>query len=257
MNNIQSLAIKLFGNNQACTCGGDHVVCLKCEVCRADKVDMTYNPEAGVASIIDATVLKATATQEEVKSLCAMANEHKTASVCINSHFISLIKASLLPEVKSCTVINFPLGAGSVTAIAQEASAVLAAGVDEVDMVQNISAMLSLDYDAAYSSINETARLCISKGALLKVILETCYLSEEQIIISCLISKKAGADFVKTSTGFGTAGATPEHIALMRSVVGPKLGVKASGGVRTKEQAEAMIAAGANRIGASSVSALL
>jgi deoxyribose-phosphate aldolase len=257
MNNIAETAIKLFGDNVPCRCGGAHQICLNCEVCLAGASDEIYNPEAGIASIIDATILKATASRADVTELCSMANEHKTASVCINSHFIPLIISQLKAPVKSCTVINFPLGASSSEVIAAETKAVLAAGVEEVDMVQNLSALFSGDYKTALASINGAAKLCLAKGSLLKVILETCYLNEEQIIISCLIAKKAGAHFVKTSTGFGTAGATAENIALMRSVVGLKLGVKASGGIRNREQALAMVAAGANRIGASSVSALL
>ncbi|PKN72202.1 MAG: deoxyribose-phosphate aldolase [Candidatus Cloacimonetes bacterium HGW-Cloacimonetes-3] len=255
MNTIPEIAIRLYGDNEPCRCGGAHQVCLHCYKCRADGEDQTEVPN--IAEIIDATVLKATANEAEVIDLCSMANEYNTASVCINSQFIPLIIKTLNPKVKSCTVINFPLGASSAEVIAAETQAVLSAGVKEVDMVQNLSSMLSGDYDTAYISINGSAKLCLSAGALLKVILETCYLSEEQIIISCLIAKKAGAHFVKTSTGFGTAGATAENIALMRSVVGPKLGVKASGGIRNREQALAMVAAGANRIGASSVKALL
>lgn len=256
MNSIASIAISLFGENEPCRCGGAHEICLHCEHCRASDPDRVYDPNQSVAAVIDATVLKATATSQEVGELCQIANDYHTASVCINSHFISQIKASL-KGVKSCTVINFPLGANSAEAIAAETQAVLDMGVDEVDMVQNLSALLSEDIATAQSSILAASRLCLQRGALLKVILETCYLSEIQIIISCLLAKKAGAHFVKTSTGFGTGGATIEHITLMRSVVGPKLGVKASGGIRTRESALAMLAAGANRIGASSVSALM
>ncbi|MDY0151489.1 MAG: deoxyribose-phosphate aldolase [Candidatus Cloacimonas sp.] len=257
MSNIADIAIKLFGDNSPCRCGGGHKICLKCEVCRANEPDEIYNSEAGIAAIIDATILKANATVEDVQALCAVANEHRTASVCINSYFIPTIKALLAQGIKSCTVINFPLGASSATAIAGEAAAVLKAGVDEVDMVQNLSALLSGDLDAAFTSINGVAKLCNMESALLKVILETCCLNDEQIIISCLIAKKAGTKFVKTSTGFGSAGATAANIALMRKVVGPKLGVKASGGIRNREQGIEMISAGANRIGASSVTALL
>lgn len=257
MMHIAEIAIQLFGPNHPCKCGGAHQVCLNCEVCRAEEPDEIYNPAAGIASIIDATVLKATANEADVTALCEVANQHHTASVCINSHFIGLIKAQLSPGIKSCTVINFPLGASSPEAIAAEANAALQAGAEEVDMVQNLSALFSDNPEACFDSINNVAKLCNAQSALLKVILETCYLSQEQIIISCLIAKKAGTKFVKTSTGFGTSGATTENIALMRLVVGPKLGVKASGGIRDREQAMAMVSAGANRIGASSVNALL
>jgi deoxyribose-phosphate aldolase len=154
-------------------------------------------------------------------------------------------------------VINFPLGAGSRKAVKKEAKAVLEAGIDELDMVQNLAALRSGDWQMAMETIKSVAIQCLENSVLLKVIIETCYLTREQLILSCLISKKAGAKYVKTSTGFGTSGATAEDIALMREVVGPKLGVKASGGIRDKDSANQMIAAGASRIGASSVSALL
>lgn len=257
MNKIVTIATQLFGLSEPCKCGGAHEICLKCQVCRASEPDELYDSKQSLASIIDATILKATASEADVTALCETANQHRTASVCINSHFLPLIAKLLKNGVKRCTVINFPLGANSPAAITAEALAALDSGAEEVDMVQNLSAIFSDDLDAAYASVNETAKLCISRHALLKVILETCYLDEEQIIKSCLIAKKAGTKFVKTSTGFGTNGATEEAIALMRKVVGPKFGVKASGGIRNREQALAMVAAGANRIGASSVDALL
>ncbi|MDD4309969.1 MAG: deoxyribose-phosphate aldolase [Candidatus Cloacimonetes bacterium] len=256
MNKIADIAKDLFGDNTPCKCGGSHQICLKCHRCRANDDDNLYHQDKGMASIIDATILRADATNSDVEALIAVANQYETASVCINSHFIPLIKLLLKPQIKSCTVINFPLGASSVDCIAAEAEAALNAGVDEVDMVQNLSALLSGDYSNALRSIQGVVNLCAGRG-ILKVILETCYLSGEQIIISCLLAKKAGADFVKTSTGFGSAGATPENIALMRQVVGSKMGVKASGGIRNRAMAVQMIEAGASRIGASSVSAIV
>jgi len=257
MKSIPEIAKELFGDNHPAQCGGGHIICLNCYNCHLKGPDRIYNPEKGLAAVIDATVLKAEATQKEVTELCHTANNFQTAAVCVNSHFIPLLKELLHQPVKSCTVINFPLGANAKNAIVNEAKAVLALGAEEVDLVQNLSAILSGDYDMDRQCIEDTAKLCKKHHALLKVILETCYLTEEQIIISCLLAKKAGADFVKTSTGFGSAGATIENIALMRKVVGPKMGVKAAGGIRTKEQALAMLAAGANRIGASSVNAIL
>lgn len=257
MNNIKDIALKMFGDNGMCRCGGAHEICLKCQICRADEPDELMTDYDKLASVIDATALKATTTESDVIALCDTANRYHPASVCINSHFLSLIKKHLTSGITRCTVVNFPLGANSSAAIAHEVIAVLEAGAEEVDMVQNLSAILSGDGKEAYKSINEAAKLCINQSAQLKVILETCYLSEEQIIISCLIAKKAGSKFVKTSTGFGTAGANAEHIELMRKVVGPKFGVKASGGIRSKAQALSMLEAGANRIGASSVEDLL
>lgn len=257
MKSIKEIAMEHFPSDKKARCGGAHEICLFCAKCRADEEDEIYKPEAGIASVIDATVLKADASAADVEKLCEMANEFKTASVCINSYFIPLIKKLLDPDVKSCTVINFPLGAGLPEAVASEADAALNAGVDEVDMVQNLAAIKSGNWDDALKTIQGTAKLCLAKDALLKVILETCYLDKEELILSCLISKKAGAKYVKTSTGFGTAGAKAEDIALMREVVGPKFGVKASGGIRNPEAAKEMLDSGASRIGASSVSALL
>jgi deoxyribose-phosphate aldolase len=257
MRTAAQIARELFGDSHPCACGGGHEICLKCNVCRAHEPDRLFSPSDGLASAIDATILKADAKEEDIRALCNMANHYRTASVCINSQFIELINKLLEDSVRSCTVINFPLGAGSVEAISGEAKAVILAGVDEVDMVQNLAALRSGQIETAYESILRVAEECQNQTVLLKVILETCFLDREQIIVSCLLAKKAGAHFVKTSTGFGSAGATEEHIALMREVVGPKLGVKASGGVRTKEQALAMIAAGANRIGASNAAAIV
>jgi deoxyribose-phosphate aldolase len=142
-------------------------------------------------------------------------------------------------------------------AVVAEAMAVINTGIEELDMVQNLSAVKSGQPNLSYNLIRSVAELCRANKVLLKVILETCYLSEDEIITCCLYAKKAGAEFVKTSTGFGSAGASVENVRLMRETVGPKLGVKASGGIRTREQALQMIAAGANRIGASAVKALV
>lgn len=257
MNKIETIARKLFGDNPPCKCLGGHRICLGCAVCRADMADRIYDPNAGIASIIDATILKAEATQDDVNALCDLANDHKCASVCVNSHFSHPLQLRLSAAVKSCTVINFPLGAGYKYAVVAEALAVINTGIEELDMVQNLSAVKSGHPVQSYELIKAVAELTKTNSVLLKVILETCFLSPEEIIACCLYAKKAGAEFVKTSTGFGTAGATVENVKLMRETVGPKIGVKASGGIRTREQAMAMIEAGANRIGASSVTALL
>lgn len=257
MTKIETIARKLFGDNPPCKCGGGHKICLGCAVCRAEMPDQIHDPKKGIASIIDATILKAEATQNDVNALCDLANDHKCASVCVNSHFSHPLHLRLSSAVKSCTVINFPLGAGYKYAVVAEALAVINTGIEELDMVQNLSAVKSGHPVQSYELIKAVAELARTNSVLLKVILETCFLSPEEIIACCLYAKKAGAEFVKTSTGFGTAGATVEHVRLMRDTVGPKIGVKASGGIRTREQALAMIEAGANRIGASSVTALL
>lgn len=257
MNSIKEIAIRLFGEAEPCRCNGGHEICLHCNVCRAQAPDQLYDPAHGLAGIIDATILKANATQADIQDLCQTAVQYQTASVCVNSHFIPLAKSLMPSGPATCTVINFPLGAGYPEAVASEARSCADLGLQEIDMVQNLSAILSGDTDAAYETINLTWLACHKKGILLKVILENCYLTKEQIVVSCLLAKKAGADFVKSSTGFGTGGATVEDIALMRQVVGPKLGVKASGGVRDKAQAVAMVEAGANRIGASNAKAIV
>lgn len=257
MNKIEKIARRLFGDNPPCKCGGGHVICLGCAVCKAENPDQIYDPNAGIASIVDATLLKADATQAQVNALCDLANDHKCASVCVNSHFSHPLQLRLSAAVKSCTVVNFPLGAGYTYAVAAETLAVINTGIEELDMVQNLSAVKSGQILHSYHLIRNIAELCRSNKVLLKVILETCYLSEDEIIACSLYAKKAGAEFVKTSTGFGKAGATVENVRLMRETVGPKMGVKASGGIRSREQALAMIEAGANRIGASSVTALI
>lgn len=257
MKSIEQIAREFFPSDEPARCGGAHKICLHCAKCRADEADEVYMKEQGVASYIDATMLKAEATKEDVAELCQVANQYHTASVCINSYYIPYIKKLLQEGVKSCTVINFPLGSGSRLAVKKEAKAVLEAGVDEVDMVQNLAALKSKDWDMALETIKAVAIQALEHKKLLKVILETCYLNREELIISCLMSKKAGAKFVKTSTGFGSAGAKADDVKLMRSVVGPKFGVKASGGIRTPETAKEMLVAGANRIGASSVTNLV
>ena len=257
MKSIEQIAREFFPGEELARCGGAHKICLHCAKCRADEPDELYDPQSGIASVIDATILKADANKDDIARLCAMANEYKTASVCINSYFIPQARKILTAPVKTCTVINFPLGSGSRKAVKKEAKAVIEAGVDELDMVQNIAALKSKDWDMALETIKAVAVQCLEEKVLLRVILGTCFLDREEIIISCLFSKKAGAKFVKTSTGFGTAGAKAEDIALMREVVGPKFGVKASGGIRNPESAKLLLESGANRIGASSVSALL
>ncbi|MBM4402855.1 MAG: deoxyribose-phosphate aldolase [Candidatus Cloacimonetes bacterium] len=257
MKEIRDIALALWGGSSPCKCGGGHEVCLNCKVCRAGIPDRIASDGSDLSSLIDATILKADAVTTDIDQLCITALEYNCASVCVNSIFLPRVKATLCPPVKTCTVINFPLGAASPEAVKTEAQTVCDLGADEVDMVHSISSILDRHVDTAYEVVAGVTDVCVGHGALLKVIIETCYLNREQIIISCLIAKKAGADFVKTSTGFGNAGATAENIALMRATVGGKLGVKASGGIRTREQAIQMVAAGANRIGASNVLMLL
>ncbi|MFR9070445.1 MAG: deoxyribose-phosphate aldolase [Paraclostridium sp.] len=204
-----------------------------------------------IAKMIDHTILKAFATKEDVKVLCKEAKEYNFFSVCINPANIELAKKELEgSDVKVCTVIGFPLGANTSEVKAFETKDAIKKGADEVDMVINIGALKDKNYEYVLNDIKAVVDAA-DKKALVKVIIETCYLTDEEKKIACELSVKAGADFVKTSTGFGTGGSTPEDIKLMREVVGPNIGVKASGGVRNQEDAKAVIEAGCSRIGAS------
>lgn len=205
-----------------------------------------------IASMIDHTLLKPDATPEEITQLCAEARQYGFASVCINPAHVKLA-ADLLRDsvVKVCTVIGFPLGATTPEAKAFEAQDAINDGATEIDMVLNIGALKGGDYRLVHKDISAVVNVAHTNNALCKVILETSKLSAEEKVAACQIAKMAGADFVKTSTGFGGGGATVEDVALMRKVVGPTMGVKASGGVRNYADALAVIEAGANRIGAS------
>lgn len=204
-----------------------------------------------LASYIDHTILKADAQVKDVEKICKEAVEYKFASVCVNAANVKQV-AELLKgsEVKVCTVVGFPLGATLPQVKAFEAQEAIKDGAHEVDMVINIGALKSGQLDVVEQDIKTVADACKNK-ALLKVIIETCLLTDEEKVIACELSKKAGADFVKTSTGFSTGGATVEDIKLMRKTVGPTIGVKASGGVRDLDTSLKMIEAGATRIGAS------
>jgi len=209
-----------------------------------------------LASMIDHTLLKAEATREEIEKHCKEAAQYQFFSVCINPYWITYCSDLLRGSgVKICTVIGFPLGANSPAIKEQEAAKAVSDGADEVDMVINVGAMKSRDFDLIREDIAAVVRG--AGGRLVKVILETALLTREEIIIACRLSKEAGADFVKTSTGFSKGGATVEHISLMRNVVGPSMGVKASGGVRDTKFANQLIEAGASRIGASASIAIV
>lgn len=205
-----------------------------------------------VAHLIDHTLLKPEATVQQINQLCHEALLHRFASVCINPTHVKLA-ASLLrnSDVKVCTVVGFPLGATSPQAKAFETEQALADGATEIDMVINIGALKGGDDELVRRDISGVAQAAHRHKALCKVIIETALLTEEEKIRACQLAKKAGADFVKTSTGFSGGGATIEDVQLMRQVVGPKIGVKASGGIRNLADAKNMIAAGATRLGAS------
>lgn len=204
-----------------------------------------------IAKTIDHTLLGAEVSKAEVKEKCAEAKEYKFASVCANPDQVAVMSEELNDsEVKVCTVIGFPLGVNLTETKIAEVKAALRQGADELDMVMKVGALKEGNYELVEKDINGVVKA--SKDKLVKVIIETCYLTDEEIVKACQIAKKAGADFVKTSTGFGSGGAKVEDIALMRKTVGEEMGVKASGGIHSLEEAQAMIEAGATRIGASS-----
>jgi deoxyribose-phosphate aldolase len=207
---------------------------------------------SSIAALIDHTALKPDTTASDIERLCAEAAQHHFASVCINPCWVSLA-AHLLQGtgVKVCTVVGFPLGASTTEAKVLEAAIAIRCGATEIDMVQNIGALRSDDALRVRQDIAAVVDVAHANGAIVKVILETALLNQDQKVLACQLAQQAGADFVKTSTGFVTGGATVEDIALMRATVGPLLGVKASGGVRTLDDVNKMVAAGATRIGAS------
>ena len=200
--------------------------------------------------LIDHTLLKADATKEQITQLCKEAIENDFASVCVNPSFIPLCSDLLKgSSVKVCTVIGFPLGAMTTASTVFEAKNAVEVGADEVDMVINIGKLKDGEKDYVRNEITEIKKAC--GNHILKVIIETCLLTDEEKVLACQLAKDAGADFVKTSTGFSTHGATKEDVALMRKTVGKEMGVKAAGGVRNKQDLEDMVNAGATRIGTS------
>lgn len=215
--------------------------------------DMVENLE----KYIDHTVLKPESKDIDIQKACIDAKKYNFKSVCVNPTWVSYVADQLKgSEVETCTVIGFPLGANVSAIKAKEAEQAIKDGATEIDMVLNIGALKSEDYPLVKEDIKQVVQAA-NKQAVVKVIIETCLLEKNEKIRACEIAKQAGADFVKTSTGFSTGGATVDDVKLMRSTVGPEMGVKASGGVRTYEDALAMIEAGATRIGTSNGVALL
>ena len=205
---------------------------------------------------IDHTLLKPDASQEQIETLIEEAKKYDFASVCVNPTWVNFAAQALkATDVKVCTVIGFPLGANTPELKAFETSDAIQNGANEIDMVINIGALKSRNFDLVERDIRAVVEA--TKGTLVKVIIETCLLTDDEKVRACQIAQKAGADFVKTSTGFSTGGATVEDVALMRKTVGPDMGVKASGGARSYEDALAFIKAGATRIGASSGVAIM
>ncbi|MFJ9496661.1 deoxyribose-phosphate aldolase [Brevibacillus centrosporus] len=209
-----------------------------------------------IASYIDHTLLKPEATEEQVMKLCVEAREYGFASVCINPSFVELAASMLqTSKAKVCTVVGFPLGANTTAIKSEETREAIRNGAEEIDMVINIGALKSGNSKRVEDDIRAVVEA--AEGKLVKVIIEACLLNREEKILACQLSEKAGAHFVKTSTGFSTGGATVEDVALMKVVVGERLGVKASGGIRDLAAAKRMIEAGATRIGSSNSVAIV
>ena len=247
---------------------GDCDPCTACGLCvekRPDEVDSIIASGAArisasgglgdagerVASMIDHTILKPAATRDEIEKLCEEARRFRFASVCINPTYVPLCAQMLrMTNVKVCTVVGFPLGANRSEVKAFETECAISDGAQEIDMVINVGALKSKDTDLVERDIRAVVEAC--RGIVVsKVIIEAALLTDEEKVTACQLAKAAGADFVKTSTGFGPGGATAHDVALMRAVVGAEMGVKAAGGIRDAETAREMIAAGASRIGAS------
>jgi deoxyribose-phosphate aldolase len=222
--------------------GADRVSCSE----RMTRID------PAIAALIDHTILKPEATRDDIVKVCREARQYCFASVCVNPYWVPLVHAELAGSpVLVCSVVGFPLGATFTEVKVAETAAAVRSGAREIDMVINVGALRSGDREAVKEDIRQVVATAHRGGAAVKVILETALLDDNQKAIACTLAKLAGADFVKTSTGFGPAGATAHDVALMRGVVGPKMGVKAAGGIRTIDDLRAMTAAGATRIGAS------
>lgn len=250
--------------------GGDNGQCVDCigqcvEQCQ-EKVQQVVNAGASrltstlgnvdigpeIAKMIDHTLLKADASQDQIAQLCYEARKYGFAAVCVNPTNVKLCTELLKgTPVAVCTVVGFPLGATPPEVKAYEAQQAIDDGATEVDMVINVGALKSKDYALVERDIATVARTCHAGGAILKVIIEAALLNDEEKVIACQLSKAAGAEYVKTSTGFGPGGATVHDVALMRRAVGPQMGVKAAGGIKSYEDARALVVAGATRIGAS------
>lgn len=242
------------GCQQRCpqTCARNTKEIIAAGAARVSASDKLTKIDPAIAALIDHTILKADATRAEITKVCREARQYSFASVCANSYWVPLVRAELIGSpVKVCTVVGFPLGACNTEAKVEETVTAVRAGAQEIDMVINVGALKSGDHDAVRSDIDRVVRASHRGGAIVKVIIETALLTDAEKVTACELSKQASADYVKTSTGFSTAGATAHDIALMRATVGPDMGVKASGGIRTLDDLRTMTEAGATRIGAS------
>ncbi len=253
MQNIKELAISLFNleNPLPSKSGGAHEISLDSGRKWDELPEQMPDGDTPLAKYVDHTLLKAEATKADVANLCKEANTYQFKSICINPSMVKAAKYHLEGPLL-CTVVGFPLGTHETSIKVAETRLAIEQGAQEIDMVINIGALKAKEYDLVLADIAAVADVCHQAKIILKTIIETALLNKTEKIIACLIAKKAGSDFVKTSTGLSSAGATVEDIELMRQIVGPKVGVKASGGVRNRADALKMLQAGANRIGTSS-----
>jgi deoxyribose-phosphate aldolase len=221
--------------------------------CYDDGFPVEATSRASVAALIDHTLLRPEATASEIRKICAEACQYGFASVCVNPYWTPLVTTEIAgSQVKTCAVIGFPLGANATFVKVAETVEAVRCGAREIDMVLNIGELRGGNHEDVLRDIREVVEAAHQGGAIVKVILETALLTDEQKIAACRLAKDAGAEFVKTSTGFGPAGASVSDVALMRRVVGAGMGVKASGGIRTLADLQKMVKAGATRIGSSS-----
>ncbi len=264
---------RIMSGSSTAPCGGNNETCIECGLCVVHREDAVRNivhagadrisskqtdgkVSSDLAGLIDHTLLHADATIEDISKLCEEARKYNFATVCVNPSNVKIARQFLKgSNVGVTTVVGFPLGATTPTVKAIEARDALANGADEIDMVLNVGALKSGNYQLVEDDIKSVREA--TKGKVLKVILETALLNKEQIKKACELAKRAGADFVKTSTGFGPGGAKTEDVKIMRETVGPSMGVKASGGIRSEEDARGMVEAGASRIGASASVAIV
>jgi deoxyribose-phosphate aldolase len=242
------------GCTQRCpqTCAANSKQIIAAGADRLSASDKLTRIDPSIAALIDHTILKPEATAEDVRKLCREAVRFSFASVCVNPYWVPLVAAELKGSpVKVCTVVGFPLGANSTEIKVAETVTAIRVGAQEIDMVINIGELRGGNYDVVRGDIQAVVEVAHRGGAIVKVIIETALLDDNQKLMACSLAKFAKADFVKTSTGFSTHGATAHDVALMRMAVGPDMGVKASGGIRTLDDLRTMAAAGASRIGAS------
>ncbi len=247
----EEIYLRLGGGSCGCS-GAEIEELVHCGACRVSFTPAPPSVDPELAALIDHTLLKPEATRDDILKTCDEAIRYSFASVCVNPFWVPLVAERLrCSHVKVCSVCGFPLGASYPAVKRAEAAEAVKMGAQEVDMVINVGALRSGDYDVVRHDIRGVVEVSHAAGAITKVILETALLNDEDKVAACLLARAAGADFVKTSTGFGPGGATAHDVELMRFVVGEELGVKASGGVRTLEDVKKMVSAGATRIGAS------